>query len=284
MKKVLVCTDGSLYSPSIYKYARWAAASMGLGLRVLHCIEREEQRAQNDLSGSLGFRASAELMEELVQLDEAHGRVARLRGEAILKDAAAQMLMPDVVTTQRHGALVDAVSEFREETELIVIGKRGEHADFSEGHLGSNLERVVRTADLPVLVAAREFRPIEKVTLAFDGGKSSLKAVHYLATKGLAAGASCEIVAVGESESDVSGSLGRGLAEAVTVLEGAGFQVKENFLFGDIEERVGERVAEEGSDLLVMGAFGHSKVRQFILGSTTSGLIRTCQVPVLLFR
>jgi len=34
----------------------------------------------------------------------------------------------------------------------------------------------------------------------------------------------------------------------------------------------------------VMGAYGHSRVRQFILGSTTTTLIRTCTVPVLLFR
>ncbi len=36
--------------------------------------------------------------------------------------------------------------------------------------------------------------------------------------------------------------------------------------------------------LLVMGAYGHSRVRQFILGSTTTHLIRTCHVPVMLFR
>jgi nucleotide-binding universal stress UspA family protein len=30
-----------------------------------------------------------------------------------------------------------------------------------------------------------------------------------------------------------------------------------------------------------MGAYGHSPIRRLILGSTTTGLIRTCHVPVL---
>jgi nucleotide-binding universal stress UspA family protein len=33
-----------------------------------------------------------------------------------------------------------------------------------------------------------------------------------------------------------------------------------------------------------MGAYGHSPIREFILGSTTTSLIRTCLVPILLFR
>jgi hypothetical protein len=39
------------------------------------------------MSGSIGIDASAELTEELTKLEEAEGRVARLRGKAILDDA-----------------------------------------------------------------------------------------------------------------------------------------------------------------------------------------------------
>ncbi|MEO6054349.1 MAG: universal stress protein, partial [Chthoniobacterales bacterium] len=36
--------------------------------------------------------------------------------------------------------------------------------------------------------------------------------------------------------------------------------------------------------LLVMGAYGHSRIRQLMVGSTTTAMVRTCQVPVLMFR
>ena len=37
-------------------------------------------------------------------------------------------------------------------------------------------------------------------------------------------------------------------------------------------------------DLLVMGAYGHSRIRQLIVGSTTTTLLRTSLVPVLVLR
>lgn len=280
MSKILVCTDGSLYSPSVYHHAAWAAARLAAPIHVLHAIEREEVPATHDLSGSIGFSANDELLEELTRLDAAHARVARLRGKAILEDAAKALGGAQVTTTQRHGALVDAVIDFEKDAHLIILGKRGEHADFAKGHLGSNLERVVRSAKIPVLVAAREFRPVKRFTLAFDGGESALKAVHYIATSPLIKGAECHMISVGKPDSELS----RALEGAATALRGAGYTVSADLLSGDAEEVISAKVKDSSSDLLVMGAYGHSRVRRLILGSTTTSLIRTCHVPVLLFR
>jgi len=53
---------------------------------------------------------------------------------------------------------------------------------------------------------------------------------------------------------------------------------------GDPAEVIAERVRDAEFDLLVMGAYGHSRIRTLIIGSTTTALIRSCKVPVLLFR
>ncbi|WP_411826579.1 universal stress protein [Luteolibacter sp. AS25] len=280
MSTILACTDGSLYGRSIYQHAAWAANKLSSPVHVLHAIEREEVPATHDLSGNIGFYANAELLAELSRLDESHARVARLRGSAILEDAKKQLEGLSVETTQRHGALVDAVLDYEKDASLVVIGKRGEHADFSKGHLGSNLERVVRSTKLPVLVAAREFKPVERFTVAFDGGPSSLKAIHYLATEALLKGAICDLVTIGKPDSEAA----KAQDSAAVALKGAGYQVNVELLSGDADEIISGKVSDSGSDLLVMGAYGHSKVRQFILGSTTTTLIRTCQVPILLFR
>lgn len=280
MPTILACTDGSLYAPSIYRHASWAAARLGAAIHVLHVIEREEIPANRDFSGSIGFSANDELLEELTRLGESHARVARLRGKAILEDAERQLGDARVTTTQRHGALVDTVAGFEKDAGLLVIGKRGEHADFAKGHLGSNLERVVRSAKVPVLVAARDFTPVRRFTVAFDSGPSALKAIHYLATQSLLKGAECHLLAIGKADSELS----RSLESASTALKGAGYTVNAELLPGDPEEIISTRISGNGSDLLVMGAYGHSRIREFILGSTTSELIRTCHVPVLLFR
>ncbi len=252
MSSILACTDGSLYAPSIYQHAAWAAERTRTSIQVVHFIERRELPRIHDLSGSIGFDANAELLEELARADENHARLARLRGDAILADAAKQLAGVPTTVSQRHGSLVESLEELEKSASLIVIGKRGENADFAKGHIGSNLERVVRSAHIPVLVAARAFRPIRRCLIAFDGGESSLKAVQHAASDPLLSGLECHLLAIGKPD-------------------------------GELVEPA-EEVRQREIDLLVMGAYGHSRVRQFILGSTTTALLRTCLVPVLLFR
>jgi len=280
MPTILACTDGSLYASSIYDHASWAASQLDASIHLLHVIERDEVPAMRDHSGNLGFTASSELIEQMATLEESHARVARLRGKAILEDAEKQLSGVTVQSTQRHGALVDTVAEFEAESALVILGKRGEHVDFAKGHLGSNLERVVRAAKIPVLVAAREFNPITEFTIAFDGGASSMKAIHYLCTNHLLKGAKCHLLSIGKEDSEIA----RSLENAATALRGAGYEVDSQLLAGDPYEVIAAKVEDSGSDLLVMGAYGHSRVRQFILGSTTTNLVRTCHIPVLLFR
>lgn len=284
MKPILVCTDGSHYATSIYQHAAWAAERAEVPLiRVLHVLERVETVPTGDLTGSLGFDAGAELMEELVRLDESHARIARLRGKAILEDAQKQLQGEDsakVEVLQRHGSVVDTLLEFEEEATLVVIGKRGEHLDFAKGHLGSNLERVARSAKIPVFVAARSFAPIQSFLIAFDGGASSLKAVEYVASNPLLKGLACHLIAVGKPDSE----LAREFETATATLKAAGFQVFADLLQGDAEDVITDQVEKRDVGLLVMGAYGHSRIRRLVLGSTTTQLIRDCHVPVLLFR
>lgn len=280
MPPILTCTDGSPYSASIYQHAAWAATRMAAPIHILHVIERDPSTTAGDLSGAIGFDASTELLEEMARHDEAHARIARLRGKAILADAAKQLATHQVTTTQRHGSVVETLDEFEGDAALIVIGKRGEHADFAKGHLGSNLERVIRSARIPVLVAARAFNPIGRFLIAFDGGPSALKAVHHAATDPLLQGLEAHLLMAGKADPD----LARALEHAATGLRGAGFQVTADLLPGDPAETISAEVQKRGIDLLVMGAYGHSRIRRLILGSTTTHLIRTCRVPVLLFR
>jgi nucleotide-binding universal stress UspA family protein len=72
--------------------------------------------------------------------------------------------------------------------------------------------------------------------------------------------------------------------EAPSHAPGLGRVARPGARSGDPEAVIGEYVRTAGIDLLVMGAYGHSQVRRLLVGSTTSTMIRTCLVPVMLFR
>lgn len=284
MSTLVSCTDGSIYAASIYAHSAWAAARAGLGVKVLHVLDPHRGRAPHgDLSGAIGFDASAELTEELVALEEATARVARMKGEAILADARRHFAaagMPEVELLQRHGTLVETLEELEPAAELVVIGKRGEQADFAKGHLGSQVERVIRASVRPVLVASRAFRPVEGFLLACDGGPSATRAVEHALAKPLLRGLHCHLLRAGRLDEKARWFL----EETAGRLREGGYGVTTHAVEGSPEIAIAAAIQEHGIDLLVMGAYGHSPIRQFILGSTTTTMVRTCHVPVLMFR
>jgi nucleotide-binding universal stress UspA family protein len=281
---ILACTDGSIYAPSVYAHAAWAAKKIGASVQVLHMLNpHHEKPLKTDLSGSMGFNARKNLLEEIVELEAAQAKLAARRGQAILEDAEKQINaagVEEVLASQKHGKLSDLISNYEIDADLVVLGKRGNNANFEKGHIGSNLERVIRSCQHPVLVAAREFKPMNNFVLAFDGGKSALKAVDYVIEQPLLKGMHCFLLYVGSGNPKIEAALG----DAAKKLESAGFELTLEQRTGEPEGVIEGIVAQDKIDLLVMGAYGHSPIRQMIVGSTTTAMIRSVRLPVLLFR
>jgi nucleotide-binding universal stress UspA family protein len=51
---------------------------------------------------------------------------------------------------------------------------------------------------------------------------------------------------------------------------------------GDVPDTILSHAADAEADLIVMGGYGHSRLREFILGGVTRGILRTMTVPVLM--
>jgi len=138
----------------------------------------------------------------------------------------------------------------------------------------------VRASHRPVLIANRAYQEINSLLVAFDGGASSRKAVDYIAANSIFAGKKVTLVYAGEPVSDTLMHIDK----AVTTLQTAGFDVNVVKREGDPETVLSDVAAQDGHELLVMGAYGHSRVRQLLIGSTTTAMIRSCKVPVLIVR
>lgn len=282
--RLIALVDGSVYSASVCDHAAWMASRTGMSVELIHVIGRRETgSAPVDLSGNITLGARSALLQELSALDEQRARLSQLRGRAILEDAEARVRAAGVeaVTSRlRIDDIVETVTAAEAEAAAIVIGKRGEAADFAKLHLGSNLERIARSVHRPLLVAARAFRPVERFLIAFDGGTSAMKAVDHVARDPLFAGLPCRLITAGADDT----ANRRRLDDARTLLEAGGHEVEAEILPGPADAAIARAVEAGGVDLLVMGAYGHSRMRTLIIGSTTSHMIRDCRIPVMLFR
>ncbi|GER02238.1 universal stress protein UspA [Iodidimonas gelatinilytica] len=281
---IIACTDGSGYATSVYDHAAWASRRIEAGVEALHVLDQKRPASGSvDFSGAMRVDEREDLLTHLADLDAAQAKVAQIQGRAIL-DHAVQYLrdkgVADVQSTLRHGTLVEALHDLEAHTRLIVIGKRGHSADFDHLHLGGKLERVIRASARPVLVASRAFKPIKRALIAYDGSPSAEKAISHAIEKPLLKGLSVHLLMVGANTDAHRSSL----HAAQEKLKAAEVNVTASLEPGDAETVISRTVAQDGIDLLVVGAYGHSRVRQLIVGSTTTALIRTCLVPLLMFR
>lgn len=284
MGKIIACIDGSAYADHVCALSAWAAKQSGLAVSLLHVVAPHSEVVKADMSGQIGLGANANLLEELTKLDEEHGKLEQKKGQLMLAHAKEELAAKGIASPEvlhRRGSLVDTLIELEPEAALIVIGKRGEHHQNAPDHLGSNLERVARAIHKPLLVATPNAKPVQKYLIAYDGSPSANKAVEFVAQNPLLKGLECHLLKVGEATPEAKEML----AQAENKLRATGVTVHASFKQGKpVEVMVAEYVAAHGIDLLVIGAYGHSKIRSLILGSTTTALICKSEVPMLLFR
>ncbi len=276
MSKVIACIDGTAITPAVCDYAAWASLKMKAPLLILHTLDKSTFPTESNLSGNIGLGTRESLLEELSELDEKRARLALEQGRLMLEAARDRAIADGVdnpVTMQRHGDLVGTLMEMEDEARLWVLGKHDENL---AEHLGSRLESAVRALHKPILVTSSAFKEPQRVLIAFDGSMTTKKGVEMVAASPLFAGVACHIV--------MAGSNAGALAWAQQKLETAGFDVTTSMQNGEVEKVLCDYRREHDIDMIIMGAYGHSVIRRFLVGSTTTNMIRNARVPVLLLR
>ena len=220
MAKVLACIDGSVYSKSVADHAAWAAKRLEAAVEILQVIGRRAASSA-DRSGRIVAGSRRQLLEMLAELDAERAKVMHDKGWLELDEARQQIIdagVADVTTALRHGDLLDTLADRDGDADLVVVGKRGEAADFATMHLGSNLERILRSSRRPVLVTSRAHKPIERVMFAFDGRPTAMKAIKAASESAIFKGLHCTVLAVAPEGTGPA----RDLAAAAAPLRAAG--------------------------------------------------------------
>jgi nucleotide-binding universal stress UspA family protein len=145
------------------------------------------------------------------------------------------------------------------------------------------IEALIMKSGRPLVVVPqkRETFRSARVLVAWDGSAKAARAVND-ALPYLRAAEAVEVVSV-EGEKDLSDTVRgagiaahlarHGVAAAVTVLAAED---------GDVAETLRRHATLSRADLLVAGAFVHSRLREAVLGGVTASLLKRCPVPLFL--
>ena len=282
IKKIFIPTDGSANSLKALEYGIYIARKLDASLIGLYVLDVNliQGPMLTDISGSVGMPPYDGFFDAIeTSLNE--------KADCILKDfqERCQKSGVNVEVKKTIGRISQIIIEEAQNADLILMAKKGEHFHLKEGGLlGSVAEAVVRDSGKPVLVTPENFVEIESMALAYDGSDSALKALELSLELSKKAVWPITVVII-TSDAKKADTLSAQIEEMNEKDSSAPMADCETIILsGKDQDEIIKFIKEGSVELMVMGAYGHNRLRELFLGSTTSHVIRKSPIPVLLTR
>ncbi len=177
-------------------------------------------------------------------------------------------------------AVADAFSRLARSHDLSIVEQA--HPDTAEPE-DAIIEGALFGSGRPVLIVPwiqKGGIKLDKVLVCWDGSRNAARAVAD-ALPILRRAGTVEVITIGAMDlrSDVAGV---GIA---THLARHGLSVEVKSIAdetNDVAAAILNHAADSGADLVVMGGYGHSRLRELVLGGATRGMLQSMTVPTLM--
>jgi nucleotide-binding universal stress UspA family protein len=271
-KDILVYVDSTAVAPACLDLAATVATAQGAHLSALHIVPPPFMTP--DLGAGVPI--------ELIQWQEDRERALAEQAEKQVI-AARQRTGVAIEWRKISGEVVDAAQLHCRYADLVVIGQGGREDD--ESTVSDYLpESLLMGAGRPVLIVPSygRFQSVgERVLVAWNRTRESTRAVH----DALPFLTRAKAVTVLEANPTAGGAPHIAGAEIAQHLARHGVKVEvEVSVVNEVStgSALLSRAAEIGADLLVMGAYGHSRLREYTLGGVTRHILKHMTLPVLM--
>jgi nucleotide-binding universal stress UspA family protein len=275
LKSMLVGLDGSDHAATALELGiRWAlrfdALLVGLGI----IDEPGIHGAEETWLGEVYFRQINERLTHDVRRD-----VDRTLERAALRCSEAGVAFKPLedVGTPHERILIEA-----QRYDLIIMGQQTHFRFGWTNSADDTLRRVLSENPRPVVAAPRELGPEGgPVLVAFDGSVQAARALQAFRCAGLSRARDVLVLSAGSDKVEAA----RRADRAVEYLSSHEVAARPIVLKSNRSpsEVILEQAGEHRAELVVMGAYGKSTLREIILGSTTRAVLKESQAPVFLF-
>jgi len=268
IRSILAIADGGTTTQATLETAVVTAKRFGTALDVLHVMADV-----NSVVPVIGEGMSGAMVEQLMSAmaQTIASRAARAR-DAYKK--ACSETGADASWREITGREADVVAAAGRLTDLIVIGRPNGEA---EAPLAATLDAALFDTGRPVLVASpTAARTIAgRVALAWNGSAQAARVVGA-ALPFLESAEHVTVLTVGtiDSVKDLIAYLGRHDVRASHEAIAPGGASTGAALLAHAEQT--------RADLLIMGAYGHSRLREMILGGATRDVLSAAAIPVVM--
>ncbi|MDV2468732.1 universal stress protein [Acinetobacter chinensis] len=280
MKRVIACIDSSPCINALAEAAAWIATQTHRELVLLQVLDYYPASYHlGEISGVIGFESNAMLLKELAELEQKQSELALGYSNNLLDHISSLIKEKyDLDTThlQEKGDFLEQSFNVLKEDDIVVIGRVGEKSAEKNKSLGSNVENFIRGVNCIVMTVGETFKPPTRFIFAYEYSPTCVQMMKRIAQSDLLKLLQCHLLYVGDHPEILN--------EPSQYLKNAGLDVVVEYRYGDVAENILDYQREHGIQLIVLGAFSHSKIHQFFLGSITTTIFRNSLVPLLVVK
>ena len=179
-----------------------------------------------------------------------------------------------------EGRVARRICERSQWADLVVLRPNHAPPEATAARFGCGLRTLIRRCPAPLLIVPGALSALERPLLAYDGSPKAQEALFvaaYVAARGLLP---LVVVTVAEGSLDSS----RLLSDAAAYLESRGVEATLVQQEGPVADALLQAADAHGSDLILMGGYGHSPIAELVSGSVVDEVLRASNRPVLLGR
>ena len=220
---------------------------------------------------------------DLIEIQrEENSKTAKAAIARFEERARASNLVPEsrLIDASIAGA-ADLFGRIARRFDIAVAGQARREQGASEELL---IEGALFGSGRPVIVVpVTQTAPVklDRVMLCWDGSRPAARAIADAIPFMTRANAVEIVVVIGER--DKSGEITAANMKWHLARHGIDVEIKRIAAGGaDAQSTIVKHATESGADFLVMGGYGHSRLREFILGGVTRSIVRAMPVPVLM--
>ncbi len=277
MKRVVACIDSSPCINAIAKAAAWVAHATGRELVLLHIVDYyPASQHLGEMSGVIGFESNAMLLKELAELEQKQSQMALDFSHHLLQQMTDLLLEKyEIQSTrlQEQGDFLEQSLQQLTSDDVVILGRVGETASDRNKPIGSNVENFIRGANCTVMTVGEDFKIPKRFLFAYEYSPICQSMLQRICQSDLLKALQCHLVYVGNLD-DI-------LQMPAQQLREAGYMVETAYRYGDVAESILSYQQEHDLELMVLGAFSHSKIHQLFLGSIATTIFRKTSVPLL---